>query len=1003
MPARARTGINGSNNSNPMSLHSGITTAQTGGMSQIGDIERYVSAMFALDPGMERESWVRVAMAAKASGIGLDDFDRWSSAADNYDAKDCAATWKSISADGRVGPGTLIQMAQEAGWRYIGSRVELTTEQIAKRDAERAQRREREERERVAQHEAAAAHATSIWYAAKPAAKSSDVTHEYQRVKGIASNGARTGDWPVIDPDTGEIRYTVKNALLLQIRDFDKRIHSVQAIIERTGEDGRTEFTKLFLPGGAKKGHFFPIGQPREGADGRRTFIVAEGFATAASVHEATGHGCVVAFDAGNLTPVCREIRARFPGTHILIVGDRDAEGHAQSTGSRKAADAALEVGACLFIPEWTGAGRDANDIFVRGFQHEWVDADGNRQTVDIAGPDHLQTCVELALAAGPLRSDQFNQMMEGFARVSALQMDDAGSVEDAVTAVERARDRVADELVEPARNGYFTILGHDHGTYFVFKHATGQVVEVTKSDMSEVGFIELAPLNWWEMNFAGDRPGTISKKKAQEFFFRTAERRGIYDPSRIRGRGAWIDGGRVVFHHGSHLTVDGERREVTEITSRYVYEKAKPLPEPHATGLGTAEGTALLDLLRQFRWSMPGSALLFGGWLALAPVCGALKWRPHVWLTGSAGSGKTTLANIASRLTKGTAVYAQGNSTEAGIRQRLKSDARPVVMDESESNEDGDIRRIQSILSLIRQASSESDAETLRGTADGKGMSFHIRSMFCLASIQVALKNKADIDRLTVLTLRSANESKDGDATWASLRNAMYSLIDRDQAISTRLLRRSIDLLPTTLKNIEVFSDVAAQRFGSQRDGDQYGTMLAGAWSLVSDDLATPEDAQALIDDYDWSEHRDAAEEDDSRRALNALLGSIVRMDSGATFTLSDLIAVETGHYDGEDQIKPRDARKRLGQFGLKVENIASRPYLFVSNENAERDGLMRNTPFKVGVKKLLMRLPGAMTGEKAVGKKTTRFPGMQGNSQGYFVVPIGAVFGRDEGDDEF
>ncbi len=84
--------------------------------------------------------------------------------------------------------------------------------------------------------------------------------------------------------------------------------------------------------------------------------------------------------------------------------------------------------------------------------------------------------------------------------------------------------------------------------------------------------------------------------------------------------------------------------------------------------------------------------------------------------------------------------LFAQGNSTEAGIRQTLNADARPVLFDESESNEENDARRIQAVLSLIRQSSTESEAQTFKGSASGEAMAFHIRSMFCLASIQVAL-----------------------------------------------------------------------------------------------------------------------------------------------------------------------------------------------------------------------------------------------------------------------
>lgn len=557
-----------------------------------------------------------------------------------------------------------------------------------------------------------------------------------------------------------------------------------------------------------------------------------------------------------------------------------------------------------------------------------------------------------------------------------------------------------------PERDGHFVILGHDRGTYFIFKFATGQIHEITKRDLTENGLIELAPLNWWELNFStrgrNESGGRMSKAAAAEFIIRTAEKRGIYDPDNVRGRGAWIDDGRIVYHHGDHLTVNGKRLGVSEIVSSFVYPAARSLPEPHEEPLTIAEGIALLDLLCQFRWSVPGSALLFAGWIALAAVCGALPWRPHIWISGPAGCGKTTLASLANTLLSGTAVYAGGGSTEPGVRRLLGEDARPVLMDESEAKEDSDVQRVRKLIGLIRQASSESGAVTLMGGADGKSQRFNIRSMFCLASIMVATKDKADLDRLTTLTLRGAASEETSDVVWAELRDRKRALVERDKTVGQRLLRRCIDLLPTTLKNIEVFTDAAAKRFGAQRQGDQFGTLLAGTWSLTSDEIATPQQALALIDSCDWSEHRDGAEEDDSRRAMNALLGGVVRMDSGSTHTLSDLISMVAGCYIGEpsDELsKPKDARKKLGQFGMKVEDIRGRKYLFVGNENAERDKIMSTTPYKVGVKGLLLRLPGAMTGEKANGKKTTRFPG--GNSQGFFVVPLDSVLIEDDSAD--
>ncbi|WP_174979570.1 PriCT-2 domain-containing protein [Pandoraea communis] len=964
-------------------------------MSQIGDVERYISAMFALDPGMERESWVRVAMAAKASGIDLEHFDRWSSAADNYDAKDCAATWRSISADGRVGPGTLIQMAQEAGWRYEGQRVQLSATEIARRDAERAQRREREEGQRVAQHEAAAAHATSIWNGAKSAAKPTDVTHAYQRAKGICSNGARTGDWPVIDPDTGEIRYTVKNALLLQIRDFDKRIHSVQAIIERTGENGRTEFTKLFLPGGAKKGHFFPIGQPRQGADGRRTFIVAEGFATAGSVHEATGHGCVVAFDAGNLAPVCREIRARFPGAHILIVGDRDAEDHAQSTGSRKAADAALEVGACLFVPEWTGAGRDANDIFVRGFQHEWVDADGNHQTVNIAGPDHLQACVELALAAGPLQSEQFKQTMDGLARVSASQADDAGSAEDAVGAIQqasRADDVDPEDDTAPgenpfANNRHFRVLGVDGDAYFFFrKGRRNQILTIRTSGLSKNALMSLAPLNWWE----GIMQGNFDKDAAVGFLMEAAEAAGIYDPTFTRGRGAWWDGDRMVVHLGDRLLVDGTSTELGAIRSEFLYQGGRKIVAPSDTLLSAADGTWLLEMANSFRWAKSASAPLLCGWLLLSPLCGALRWRPHAWITGGAGSGKTTILNESVRplIPAGMDVFANGDSTEAGLRQTLRSDARPILIDESESDTEAAATKMQRILVMIRQSSSDTGAQTYRGTVGGEAQAFQVRSMALLSSIGVALDRQQDLERVTVLALRPKREGEATDVkNWPAIR-AGLNKIARDKTLSARLFRRSIDMAPVIMESIDVFTEAAATFFGTAREGDQIGALLAGAWCLVNDRLPTPDEALAEIKRHDWHDYQEGkAEEQDD--LIATLMGRPITRQGGVRTSVGKLVACAAGYAVEELGILPTVADSELHNFGMKVKD----GFVWFHPKNAELLKLMRETKFSSDLRGRLKRIQGASTKDGIrIGEAATSG----------ILIPLSAALSHRDSDDQ-
>ena len=77
--------------------------------------------------------------------------------------------------------------------------------------------------------------------------------------------------------------------------------------------------------------------------------------------------------------------------------------------------------------------------------------------------------------------------------------------------------------------------------------------------------------MNFWEMYFpAPGKAGGLNKTAAFEWLIALAHARGIYDPRRVRGRGAWNDKGRVVFHHGNHLSVDGVHTEISGVKSSW-------------------------------------------------------------------------------------------------------------------------------------------------------------------------------------------------------------------------------------------------------------------------------------------------------------------------------------------------------------------------------------------------------------------------------------------------
>lgn len=204
-------------------------------------------------------------------------------------------------------------------WRLNGHKVAYDAAKIE-------EARQRREAERLQAHQKAAETATYIWRSAIPAA-----SHPYLTRKRIQPHGTRI----------------YKGALVVPIHNESERLVNLQFI----AADG----TKRFLSGGRKRGCFHVIG------DLKHTILIAEGFATAASLHEDTGQRVVVAFDAGNLLQVAKNIRDLSPDAEIIVAGDNDISG----VGQAKAKEAALSIGAKVLIPPTPGT--DWNDAIAGG------------------------------------------------------------------------------------------------------------------------------------------------------------------------------------------------------------------------------------------------------------------------------------------------------------------------------------------------------------------------------------------------------------------------------------------------------------------------------------------------------------------------------------------------------------------------------------------------------------------------------------------------------------
>ena len=533
-----------------------------------------------------------------------------------------------------------------------------------------------------------------------------------------------------------------------------------------------------------------------------------------------------------------------------------------------------------------------------------------------------------------------------------------------------------------PAPDADFICLGFDNDAFYYQPHSTGQVTRLSRSAHTGTNLCAIAPLRYWETLYPSKMG--VNWTAAASSLFEKQSQAGIYSPDRIRGRGAWWDQKQSVLHLGDRLVVDGINRSVSDgiPSSRYLYQRLGSLRGPaNAKPLTDAESYVLAELAERFHWEVPASGLLIAGWVALAPICGALDWRPHIWLTAGAGSGKSAvLDRFISPLLGDLSLLVAGNTSEAGLRQTLRADALPVVFDEAESNERLDQQRMQSVLSLARVASTESRAQTIKGTAEGDAQRYTIRSMFLMSSIATALKQGADKSRFAQLTLRNPNEMPKAERIkhWEDLERDLDKYIT--EHIGQRLQARTISLIPIIRQSIKIFSRAASEAFDSQRLGDQYGTLLAGAWSLQSKEVVTRDQAWALIEQNNWEPYSQATEIPDEQRCLQHILQHQLRVEADKTVTrsINELVDAAALRIVDSD-ITSAIAQAVLGRNGIKSDDGC----VVISNTSKHIAAILSDTAWSNCWPTVLSRLPGAIK------NGVTRFKGMSGTSRSV-SIPI-------------
>ena len=642
--------------------------------------------------------------------------------------------------------------------------------------------------------------------------------------------------------------------------------------------ENNKKFLKMYTFGIEKLGSFCPFGDIKNA----EYVFVAEGFATAASVWMAIGgenKAAACIWDTSNIYQGIVSIRRANPNCKIVICADRDIHEKPQyhKIGERKAYAASKKLSNCIFRVVKFDSDNDS-----------WSD---------------------------------FNDL----------------HCFDSLNAVKKQLG------VDPADFVEIISLGYNGKINNYFATHQKRIFPLTANDHSKNQLLLMSGSEkyWgdrygWKTNQDGDKVGP-NWTKVIETLGREQTKAGFFNPENIRGKGVWLEKDGVMVNLGDQIYYKGEYRPIFnhDIDTSYFYEAGDSINHNLTNQLNYGQAQEIVNTFKLLKYKNENDYIFLLGWIAVAQIFGALDWRPHLYLTGERGSGKSTILDyLHSMIPISLSIT---DSSAAGIKQELQNDAKAVVYDETEPNTEKDRQKIAEVTTLIRQCSTRTSGKILRGSASGKGISYNTNAIFCLGSIQKASFSSADDSRFFVIEM--GNVKNQPHEQFIKLETSMKKV----KKLAPLLFSRMVNQCETVKANIEICKIyIKAQKYES-RLADQLAPILAGYYSFFSNELIENDTIDELIKmiNFKESEYIETNSETDSEKCLK----TIMQLSADNTTTSIDQIVGTLRTFPSSALVESLD--KILAFNGIKY--ISEKDQLFfVCNNIHLRDKLKKSSNFE-------------------------------------------------------
>lgn len=510
-----------------------------------------------------------------------------------------------------------------------------------------------------------------------------------------------------------------------------------------------------------------------------------------------------------------------------------------------------------------------------------------------------------------------------------------------------------------PSKNSFpFKIFGVSDSNLAYFCDQNGRMLDLVLTALTKNHLLNLAPLHWWR-NFQGNSKGKVYWESAIDFIIQTAGSIN-FNPDLIRGRGAWREpDGRICYHDG--MTTIGE----ADKNRWYIKKTPKDIGlDAKVTGVRTR--AEIIKAVENLSWESRSDMILAVTWSTLAPFAGALPWRPAALLTGPSGAGKSTIVD---RLIKPLAlpeVFSGGETSEAGVRQRIQNDACAIVLEEVDPNTKRKKEKRENLFSLMRQSTSDDAPRVAKGTKDGRGMDFRMRSMFMFVAISPEIADIADDNR----TIRINLKRPDGE--WGPVRDSLKRLLTPKNCAGIRSLTWSKlhEIIDSADEMVPWVQEVT--RWDS-RQAFAY-SMLIAAWLLIwQDDQTVEKRATRIIATIMGAAELFDPRRDNAEELLDKILDHVVFVDhTRENMTIREILQiVASGRIESEELgvgdtfVEPSEItkyRRVAGRYGITT--IEGGLVAIAMNH----EEIMNITGLSAGYQRVLWRLDGVVEKSRTV-----------------------------------